>query len=110
MNRLYDRMRGSGGRWRKPQGAEWFILGRDQAKFLPARSSLGKKRPGFGSVAGCLGGSRTVVKVGEATDGTPTTAVKHEPGRRGKPLENGSSRRFLVQVDDESGNTKRATM
>ena len=107
MTRLYDRMKGPSGRWKKPQGAEWYILGRDQAKFLPARSGLGNKRPGFGSVVGRLGGSRTVVKVGEAPDGTPMTEVKHEPGHRGKPLENGSSRRFLVEVDDENGNKKR---
>ena len=37
MTRLYDRMKGPSGRWKKPQGAEWYILGRDQAKFLPAR-------------------------------------------------------------------------
>ncbi len=107
MTRLYDRMKGPGGRWKKPQGAEWYILGRDQAKFLPARSGLGNKRRGFGSVVGRLGGSRTVVKVGEAPDGTPITEVRHEPGQRGKPLENGSSRRFLVEVDDGEGNTKR---
>jgi hypothetical protein len=107
MTRLYDRMKGPGGRWKKPEGAEWFILGRDQAKFLPARSGLGNKRHGFASVVGRLGGSRTVVKVGEAADGTPITQVKHEPGQRGKPLVNGSSRRFLVEVDDGEGNTKR---
>ena len=54
-----------------------------------------------------LGGSRTVVKVGEAPDGTPMTEVKHEPGQRGKPLEHGSSRRFLAEIDDENGNKKR---
>ncbi len=107
MTRLHDRMKGRSGRWKKPQGAEWYILGRDQTKFLPARSGLGKKRPGFSSVAGRLGGSRTVVKVGEAPDGTPITEVKHEPGQRGKPLEHGSSRRFLAEVDDENGGKKR---
>ena len=35
------------------------------------------------------------------------TEVKHEPGHRSKSLENGSSRRFLVEVDAENGNTKR---
>ena len=64
MTRLYDRMKGPSGRWKKPQGAEWYILGRDQAKYLPARSGLGNKRRGFGSVLGRLGGNRTVVKVG----------------------------------------------
>ena len=107
MTRLYDRMKGPGGHWKKPQGAEWYILGRDQAKFLPARSGLGNKRRGFGSVVGRLGGGRTVVKVGEAPDGTPITEVKHEQGQRGKPLENGSSRRLLVEVDDGDGNKKR---
>ena len=33
--------------------------------------------------------------------------MKHEPGQRGKPLVNGSSRRFLVEVDDGEGNAKR---
>src|SRR5271166_3828681 len=37
----------------------WYILGRDQAKFLPARSSLGNKRSGFGSVIGRLGSRST---------------------------------------------------
>jgi hypothetical protein len=65
MTRLYDRMKRPGGRWKKPQGAEWYILGRDQAKFLPAGSSLGNKRWGFGSVVGRLGGRHTIVQVGE---------------------------------------------
>jgi hypothetical protein len=107
MNRLYAEMRGSNGRWRKPQGAEFYILGRDQSKYMPARSGLGNKRPGFGSVAGRLDGHRTVVQVGEALDGTPITEVMHEPADRGKPLEHGSSRRFLVDIEDENGNTKR---
>ena len=72
MTRLYDRMKGPSGRWKKPQGAEWYILGRDQAKFLPARSRPREQAAGFGSVVGRLG-SRTVVKVGEASDGTPMT-------------------------------------
>ncbi len=83
-------MKGPSGRWTKPEGAEWNILGRDQAKFLSARSGLGNKRPRFGSVAGRLGGSRTVVKVGESPDGMPITEARHEPGQRGKLLENGS--------------------
>ena len=48
MNRLYDQVRGRKGRWRKPNGAEWYVLGRDQAKLLPAPSALGNKRVGFG--------------------------------------------------------------
>ena len=47
MNRLYQRVRGPKGRWKKPKGAEWYILGRDQAKYMPARSGLGNKRKGF---------------------------------------------------------------
>ena len=66
-------MRGPKGRWRKPQGAEWYILGRDQAKFMPARSGLGNKRLGFG---------------------------RHV-------FEAGSSRKFLVDLEDENGNKKR---
>jgi hypothetical protein len=31
LDRLSARLRGSTGRWRKPEGAEWYILGRDQA-------------------------------------------------------------------------------
>jgi hypothetical protein len=34
--------------------------------------------------------------------------VKHQPGQRGKPLVNGSSRRFLVELEDGEGNTRRA--
>jgi hypothetical protein len=58
MNRLYSRLRGPKGRWRKPEGAEWYILGRDQAKFMPARSGLGNKRLGFGRRAFEAGSSR----------------------------------------------------
>src|SRR4029077_15071906 len=32
MNRLYEPVRCPIGPWKKPQGAEWYILGRDQAK------------------------------------------------------------------------------
>ena len=73
MNRLYHSVRGPNGRWRKPQGAEWYILGRDQAKFMPARSGLGNKRKGFG----------------------------------GHVIDAGSSRRFLVELDDEDGTKRR---
>jgi hypothetical protein len=48
MSRLYQKVRGPNERWRKPKGAEWYILGRDQAKYMPARSGLGNKRVGFG--------------------------------------------------------------
>ena len=71
MTRLYDRMKGPGGRWKKPEGAEWYILGRDQAKFLPARSSLGNKRRGFGSV---LGGSAGVAR--------SSRSARHRTARR----------------------------
>jgi hypothetical protein len=74
MNRLYQRVRGPKGRWRKPEGAEWFVLGRDQAKFMPARSGLGNRRRGLG----------------------------------GRVFEGGSSRKFLVELEDENGNKKRA--
>jgi hypothetical protein len=107
MNRVYDRTRGPNGRWRKPQEAEWYILGRDQAKYMPARSELGNKQSGFGSVAGRLGMSRSVVKVGEAPDGTAVTTVKLEPTQPGNALVNGSSRRFFVEIDDEDGGKKR---
>jgi Type III restriction enzyme, res subunit len=60
MTRLYDRIKGPSGRWKKPQGAEWYILGRDQAKFLPARSGLGNKRRGSApSSAGSAGAARS---------------------------------------------------
>jgi hypothetical protein len=107
MARLYEGARGHGGRWRNPQGAEWYILGRDQAKYLPARSGLGNKRTGFGSVGGWLGRIRTVVKLGEAQDGTPLTTVKHEPGQSRAALVHGSSRRFFVELTDENGDKKR---
>jgi hypothetical protein len=73
MNRLYDQVRDRNGRWRKPHGAEWYILGRDQAKYLPARSAVGNKRIGFG---GCI-------------------------------IDNGSSRRFFVDVEGDDEETKR---
>jgi hypothetical protein len=73
MNRLYDQVRGLKGRWKKPKGAEWYILGRDQAKYLPERSALGNKRTGYGR----------------------------------RKFENGSSRRFFVEVEGDDGDTKR---
>jgi hypothetical protein len=73
MNRLYDQMRGPKGRWKKPNGAEWYILGRDQAKYLPERSALGNKRVGYGR----------------------------------RVLENGSSRRFFLEVEGDDGEAKR---
>jgi hypothetical protein len=74
ITRLWERMRGPRGRWRKPRGAEWYIVGRDQAKYLPARSGLGNKRAGVD----------------------------------GRGFEGGSSRRFLVEVDGDDGEKKRA--
>ena len=98
MTRLYDRMRGPNGRWRKPQGAEWYILGRDQAKFLPARSRPREQAAGSARSrpARC---SRTVVKVGEAgrhADDRVRRAGQAEALRAAR-------RRFLVEVDDEMG-------
>jgi hypothetical protein len=62
MNRLYEQVRGCNGRWWKPKGAEWYILGRDQAKNLPARSGLGNKRIGYG---------RRVLENGSSCSATP---------------------------------------
>jgi hypothetical protein len=73
MSRLYQSVRGPKGHWRKPRGAEWYILGRDQAKLMPARSGLGTKRKGFGR----------------------------------RVIEAGSSRKFVVDLEDENGNKKR---
>ena len=69
---IHERVRGPNGRWRKPQGPEWYILGRDQVKFMPARSGLGNKRLGFGR----------------------------------RVFDAGSSRKFLIDVQDENGNRK----
>jgi hypothetical protein len=73
MNRLYDQVRGRDGRWRKPRGPEWYILGRDQAKYLPERSALGNKRVGYGR----------------------------------RVFENGSSRKFFVEVEGDDVETDR---
>jgi superfamily II DNA or RNA helicase len=73
MSRLYAKVQGPNGRWRRSQGAEWYVLGRDQAKYMPARSALGNKRLGFGR----------------------------------RYFQNGSSRRFLVEIDGDDGVKKR---
>src|SRR5262249_37052691 len=75
MNRLYDQVRGCEGRWRKPKGAEWYVLGRDQAKYLPSRSALGNKRVGFGRRVFENGSSRTFFVEVEGDDGETNRIV-----------------------------------
>ncbi len=70
MSRLYQQMRGPNGRWKKPTGAEWYILGRDDAKLAPARSSLGIKRKGFSGNVGDPGSSRRILVEIEDKNGT----------------------------------------
>jgi hypothetical protein len=47
MNSLYTSARGPDGRWRKPEGPEWAILGRDQSKLMPTRVNLGFQHTGY---------------------------------------------------------------
>jgi hypothetical protein len=102
MNRLNDQVRGHNGRWRKPAGAEWYIFGRDKAKYLPARSALGNKRVGFGRHALESGSSRRFFVEVDGDDGETKRIV----ARRwvcpscGKPIvdKNGA----LNKVPDQS--------
>jgi hypothetical protein len=39
-----------GHRWEKPKGAEWYVLGRNQAKWLSDWSGMADGRPGFAAI------------------------------------------------------------
>ena len=75
MNRLYQQMRGPNGRWRKPQGAEWYIVGRDQSKLAPARSGLGNKRKAFSGCVVDAGSSRRFFVELEDENGTKKRVI-----------------------------------
>jgi hypothetical protein len=48
--------------------AEWYILGRDQAKYLPARAGLGNRRAGFDGQGFEGGSSRRTWRIGQTKD------------------------------------------
>ncbi len=71
------------GRWRKPAGAEWFVLGRNQAKWLSDWAGLADETTGFNGLVSKGRSSKTVV--------VERVAVTDEYGRgmydkRGKPV------------------------
>ena len=107
MNRLYTELRQDNGRWRKPEGPEWYILGRDQSKLMPARAPVGSEKMGFS--AACdntkIGGERRVSQIGVDSEGLPITEAKivyqnHPPG---KHLVNGSTRKALTRYRNKDG-------
>ena len=64
---LMDKRQGN--RWGKPEGAEWYVLGRNQAKWLSDWIGLADDRKGYDGVEGPpCGRSEKLVKIELATD------------------------------------------
>ncbi|SIO37009.1 clan AA aspartic protease, TIGR02281 family [Singulisphaera sp. GP187] len=66
-----------GSRWRKPEGAEWFILGRNQAKWLSDWSGIADLDGGFRAIQGALTQIAETSLVGRDADGNPVTETLH---------------------------------
>ena len=62
-----------GDRWSKPDGAEWFVLGRNQAKWLSDWTGMADARPGFSAVEGKLREIATTAMIGKDNNGDPVT-------------------------------------
>jgi hypothetical protein len=65
-------------RWRKPVGPEWYVLGRNQAKWLSDWIGLADEQKGFANVAGWLGG-RSTPSLRAKSLCSKTVIVDHEP-------------------------------
>ena len=59
---LYVKLRGNG-KWKKPTGPEWYILGRDQAKRMPEALNVGETKMSFtGKYVGHMSMKRVLIK------------------------------------------------
>ena len=66
----------AGRRWEKPTGPEWFVLGRNQAKWLSDWSGIADPALGFRGVEGQLCDIAKNAIIGEDGDGNPITEVQ----------------------------------
>ena len=66
-----------GDRWSKPDGAEWFVLGRNQAKWLSDWTGMADSRPGFSAVEGKLREIATTALIGKDNNGDPVTETTY---------------------------------
>ncbi len=98
----------AGNRWAKPNGPEYYVIGRDQIKWLPDWLGISDPYKGMNAVGGLLGGRRFVRKIGQHPDGTPITQVANEFGAgSGQPATGLSSRNVVVEkipMTDANGN------
>ena len=67
-----------GKRWKKPDGPEWYVLGRNQAKWLSDWIGLADEQKGFANVGGRLGG-RSSASLRRKSLCSKTIVVDHEP-------------------------------
>ena len=67
----------NGDRWSKPKGAEFYVLGRNQAKWLSDWTGMADIRPGFRGVQGALTEIATTAMIGRDAEGNPLTETTH---------------------------------
>lgn len=67
-----------GNRWSKPEGAEWYVLGRNQAKWLSDWAGMADPDNGFKAVEGALCEIARTAMVGRDDDGNVLTETTFE--------------------------------
>ena len=73
---LQGRVKPGGNRWEKPQGAEWYVLGRNQAKWLSDWAGIAEPQKSF-NIGGAVGGM-AITSLTASTLSAPRVIVERE--------------------------------
>ena len=89
-----------GNRWSKPDGAEYYVIGRNQVKWYPEWAGISDPYKGFNCVGGALTQRVEVQQIGTDGDGQPITKQVVIPGRvRPRRRRHGRRQSRAVVVD-----------
>ena len=75
-----------GNRWSKPDGAEYYVIGRNQVKWYPEWAGISDPYKGLNTVGGNLAGVSEVIQIGTDGDGQPVTKRVFTPGGVGEAM------------------------
>ena len=75
-----------GNRWKKPDGAEYYVIGRNQVKWYPEWAGISDPYKGLNTVGGNLAGVSEVIQIGTDGDGQPVTKRVFTPGGVGEAM------------------------
>ena len=75
-----------GNRWQKPDGAEYYVIGRNQVKWYPEWAGISDPYKGLNTVGGNLAGVSEVIQIGTDAEGQPVTKRTFTPGGVGEAM------------------------